>query len=163
LGDIGKEVVETTFDHDRTRETTRFLGLDERVKVRVIPIQARGMIKRNLVPVGGLRKGFDVDKYVVAVADRAHVQPVNVQVRWQRKPVEEMQRETIAGADDERGAGELALILHTRVAVGADLDACRRHMQRRVEHAAVAETHLRLGEAVLDHRRKVGRTTGRHR
>jgi len=105
LRDVGQAVIKTPFHHDPACQATRFLGVDEWEEMRVIPEEARGLVKRNLVLVRALRQGPDVDEYVVAVAARADVHPVKVQVRRQRKPVGEMDHQTIPGQMTSIGPG----------------------------------------------------------
>lgn len=81
LRDVGQNVVEPALDHDRPEHSGRRLGIDQRMKVGVVPERAGGLVKRNLVEVMVLLERVDVDKDVVAVAVRADVKTMDVQVR----------------------------------------------------------------------------------
>ncbi len=141
--------VELAFDHERAGEAEGHLPLGDAVGMRVVVVEARDVILRDLDLVIEGVPGIDPDEDVVAVVQRRNGQPVEVDVRRLRAAVLKFEFDEIARLHAQRWR-------HIEAVVGVRPDFApvetqfgRLEDELGAQHALVAPNLRWIGEFLL--------------
>ena len=133
-------------EDDGARHAAEHLVRAVSVRVRVVPVQPRSVVAGDVEPVVERLPRLDVQQDVVGVALGRDVEAVGMEVRRVGEPVDEPDRDLVAGVDHERRAGEAAVVDDRLPELPGHEHLLLVRLQRERQTAAAAVQPARLAE-----------------